>query len=475
MTEEQPPATEPEAPVTEKQPPADAKTPAKLSRGRVILVNALLGVTTVLLVIGIFAIWANRLLFNADNWSNTSTQLLQDPNIRSSTANYLVDQLYANVNVSQLLSNGLPPRLQPLAAPAAGALRNLAVQGAELALTRPRVQNLWAQANRAALLSFIAIVKGGKGPVGTKQGVVTLNLAQIVGNIASRLGLPPDIASKLPPSVANLTILKSNQLKFVQDAGNGIQGLALLLTILVPVLFALAIVLAPGRRRRTLMKVGFAGILAGVLVLLGRSILHSQVPGALTNDASLKPTIAAVITISTAILSDVAGACIVIGIPLILAGWFAGPSRVATSGRQVIAPFLREHAPESYGIALAVMALIFIWDPIPATGKPAGIIVLTLLAMLGVYVLRRQTETEFPDAQSGATAQRLRTRAETMRKHRRQGSGGDSSAASSSATSSSATSSSTIPDQLRQLAELRDRGEIDADEYQAAKSQLLRG
>ncbi len=44
------------------------------------------------------------------------------------------------------------------------------------------------------------------------------------------------------------------------------------------------------------------------------------------------------------------------------------------------------------------MALIFIWDPIPATGKAAGIIVFLALAYLGTYVLRHQTAEEFPDA-----------------------------------------------------------------------------
>ena len=49
------------------------------------------------------------------------------------------------------------------------------------------------------------------------------------------------------------------------------------------------------------------------------------------------------------------------------------------------------------------MALIFIWDPIPATGKPAGIIIFLALALLGTYLLRRQTAEEFP-AQPGAGA-----------------------------------------------------------------------
>ena len=50
------------------------------------------------------------------------------------------------------------------------------------------------------------------------------------------------------------------------------------------------------------------------------------------------------------------------------------------------------------------MVLIFIWNPIPATGKPAGIIVFLALALLGTYVLRRQTAEEFPEARSQTPA-----------------------------------------------------------------------
>ena len=168
------------------------------------------------------------------------------------------------MNVTGLIKQGLPTQLQALAAPAAGALRNAAVQGAELALSRPRVQQLWAQANRAADQTFIDIVNGRKGTVAVNQGVVSLDLASILDNIAARLGLPSDIASKLPPSVATLVIFKSNQLKYVQNGGKAIKGLALWLLIIVPLLYALALLLATGHRRRTLMTIGFAGILAGV-------------------------------------------------------------------------------------------------------------------------------------------------------------------------------------------------------------------
>jgi len=438
-----------------------AAAPARISRRRLIGVDVLIGVTTVLLVVAIFATWANRLLFSPDNWSKTSTQLLQDANVRSTTANYLVDELYANVNVAGLIKQGLPTQLQALAAPAAGALRNAAVQGAELALSRPRVQQLWAQANRAADQTFIDIVNGRKGTVAVNQGVVSLDLASILDNIASRLGLPSDIASKLPPSVANLVIFKSNQLKYVQNGGKAIKSLAFWLLVIVPLLYILALFLAKGHRRRTLMTIGFAGILAGVLVILARSVLQGQVVNSLTSDASLQVTIRHVYNISTAILKDVASGTIFIGILLVAAAWFAGPARPAHSSRQAIAPFLREQTAATYGIVLGLLVLLFIWDPIPATSKPIGILVFTVLALFGTYILIQQTALEFPEARSGAASQAVRTRVASMR-DRRQRSGG-----------SSAPAEPTTAEQLKQLADLRDRGAISPDEYQSAKEKLL--
>src|SRR5947209_18095396 len=92
-----------------EQAASDAPTPRRaISRRRLILVDALIALTTVLLAVAMFSVWANRLLLNPTNWSNTSTQLLEDPSIRSSTANYVVDQVYANVNVPGLIRSGLP-------------------------------------------------------------------------------------------------------------------------------------------------------------------------------------------------------------------------------------------------------------------------------------------------------------------------------------------------------------------------------
>jgi len=200
-------------------------------------------------------------------------------------------------------------------------------------------------------------------------------------------------------------------------------------------------------------------------VILGRSILQGQVVTALTDDASLQVTIKHVYNIATAILKDVAGAVVLIGIVLVAAAWFAGPARPAHATRRAIAPFLREQTVATYGIVLGILLLVFIWDPISATGKPLGILVFTLLALFGAYLLIQQTAVEFPEARSGATTHAIRTRVADMRESRQQRRHGNPGPGAESSTA----------DQLAKLADLQDRGAISPDEYQAAKSKLLDG
>src|SRR3954468_11377038 len=89
---------------------------------------------SVVAFLAILAIWVNRQLLNTDNWAKTSTELLQQEQIRTQLSSYLIDQLYANVDVAGQLAGVLPPRAQPLAGPAASGLRDLANQAANEAL-----------------------------------------------------------------------------------------------------------------------------------------------------------------------------------------------------------------------------------------------------------------------------------------------------------------------------------------------------
>jgi hypothetical protein len=431
-------------------------------------VNALIVLATLALVLGMFAIWADRLILNPDRWSHTSTQLLADPNVRAATSTYVVDQLYANVDVPGILRSGLPPRLDPLAGPLSGALHNAAVGVVGAALQRPVVQKLWMAANRNADQALVSVVTGNRGPVVVHNGAVKLDLATVVANVAAEIGVPKSVVAKLPPSVGDFTVVKSSQLSIVQTGGRALHGLALLFGILAPVLYALAVVLARGYRRRALMRVGGAILFAGVIVFLARTLLVNHLANAIVEDASLRPATTSVLSIMTGVLAEIAGACVLVGAVLWLAGWVAGPAREAVAVRRFVAPSLRNHPAMSFAVVLVVLGLIFIWEPIPATGNWWGILIFTVLALLGTEVLRRQTMAEFPPAATaGAALAAGGGSAPFWHRGRAAPDAGHQTAPQRQAEAS-------LAEQLERLAALRDDGAVSEEEYSAAKAALLR-
>ncbi len=436
-------------------------------RAHRIWVRVILALATLLAVLAIFAIWANRQLLNPDNWAKTSTALLQKSSIRAAVSGYLVDQLYANVNVPAQLKAGLPTQLEPLAGPLSGALHSVAEQGAERALAIPRVQSVWENANRAADQALVTIVNGGGSRVQINGGTVSLNLRQIVADLTERLGLPAGIAEKLPASVANLKVVTSRQLGLVRNGAKALHALALWLTIIVAALYGLAVFLATGHRRRTLMWVGLSLVFAGLLVLVGRKVGQGQLVSAITTDASIEPAANDAYSVATSLLVQVASASIIIGIPIIVSAWFAGPARWAVAGRRFWAPHLRERPSLAYWITAGLLALVFIWDPIAATGNPLTMLLFTILAFFGAHILRAQIAEEFPDAESVSMRAALGDYAHSM--------GEKISRARAVTAPAKGAYGPSKADELERLVALHDRGALTDEEYALAKRELLSG
>ena len=426
------------------------------TRANRIWVRVILGVATVLLVFAIFAVWANRQLMNPHNWARTSTALLQKQTVRTALSGYLVDQLYANINVPEQLRSGLPTRLEPLAGPLSGALHGVAEQGAERALASPQIQGVWEKANYAADQALVRVVDGGGSRVQLNGGTVSLNLHQVVADLAQDLGLPAGVADKLPPSVANLKVVTSSQLGLVRNLAKALHALALALTIIVFLLYVIAVGLARGHRRRTLMWVGWSLVFGGLLVLVGRKIGQGQLVSAITSDAAIEPAVSDSYSVATSLLVQVASSTIIVGVPVIVAAWIAGPARWAVALRRFLAPHLRERPALAYWATAALLALVFIWGPIPATRNPWEMLLFTILAFVGAHVLRDQIAEQFPDAQRAS----MRVALGEKIAHARAASSGGANPPSRAA-------------ELERLSALHERAAITDDEYAAAKRELL--
>jgi len=393
-------------------PPRGARPP---SRGGIWGIRIVLAIATILTIAGVFAIWANRQVLDSNNWAKTSTELLQNNAIRTAISGYLVQELYANVNVSAELSKALPPRLQPLAGPVAGGLENLAERGAYAFLGRPRVQSAWSTANKVTAQQFINIVEGNSKAVQLNGNAVFIDLRPILGKLTHALGLPSSLVAKLPPSAARLKVMTANQISAVRKVVKLVKGLAVILPLVALLLFALAVYLWRTRRRHALFIVGVDLVIAGAIVVIARNVAGHALVNALASTASIKPPAQAAWSIGTAMLSDIAQSSIIIGLAAMLAASLAGPRRPAVALRRAAAPWLRECRTVVYAAALAVLLLIVLWGPIPATRMPIPVLILIGLVWLGIEVIRRQTAVEFPDAQIGDTFAAIRRRGARLR------------------------------------------------------------
>jgi hypothetical protein len=373
-------------------------------------VVALLIVATLLTFVAIFSVWINRQALNTDNWVTTSDKVLQNKDVQAQLSIFLADQLFASVDVQAELQKSLPPRLQPLAGPASGALHQLAPQVAQRALATPQVQNLWSQANRAAHETLLKIVDGGGSTVSTNGGQVTLDLGSLVAQIGSQLGVNGAIASKIPPNAGQLTVLKSSQISTVQKIARAIRHLPIVLTLLVLLLYGLAVYLAGPRRRQALRSVGFGFIVAGALVLIVRDIAGGYIVDTLTNAESVRPAAQAVWSIGTSLLVTVASSALAFGILIVIGAWLAGPTRPAMALRREASPYLREHRGGAYAAAGVVWLALIGLAPIAAFRKPLGILLFAVLFAIGTEILRRQALREFPETQVGGLGERMRER-----------------------------------------------------------------
>ena len=371
------------------------RTAEQGSSGHPRVVAALLVVATLITFLAVFSIWVNRQALNTDNWVETSGKLLRNDEIRTQLSNYLADELFANVDVQGELEKTFPPRLAPLAGPAAGALHQLAPQVAERALATSQAENLWANANRTAHETLLKILNDEGSAVSTANGEVTLDLSSLVSDSGGQLGIAGKLASKVPPDAGRLTILKSDQLSMAQDASSLVRHLPIVLTLLALFLYGLAIYLAGPRRRQALRSVGFGFVVAGLLALLLRRLGEGSVTDALARTDAVKPAVEAVWEIGTSLLVTVAVSAITFGILVVIAAWIAGPTRLATNLRREAAPYLRESGT-TYGAVALVFLVLVLWAPVVAFQKPIGMILLAVLLVLGTEVLRRQTAAEFP-------------------------------------------------------------------------------
>jgi hypothetical protein len=425
----------------------------KGTEGHRILVPILVVLGAVCVLVSTVSVWIRDVALDPDSWADHSGQLLESENVRDALAVHIVDQAYASADVEARLEEALPERLKPLAGPASSQLRGVAYERASEALARPRVQELWRATNRAVNAQLLALIEGETERVQLSGDAVVLDVDQIVENVAGRIGVGEGATGAVQERVEPIVIMRSGQLSTVQTAVEALKALSFWPLILGLALWAGAVYLARGRRREAVRMIAVSLILLGILLLVVRRLGGNAIVDNLVQAESLKAAVADVWTVFTSLLADSAVAGIFVGAIALVGTWLAGPTRHATAVRHRLAPTFRDRPALPHLLLATALLLVLLWGPTGTPRRFISVLVVTVLAFVGLELLRRRTVREFPDAVRGET--RLPAWLP----------GRPSSGADAESTAQL--------ERLERLAALHERGALTDEEYAAEKTLVL--
>jgi Short C-terminal domain len=294
--------------------------------------------------------------------------------------------------------------------------------------------------------------------VSTSGGEVVLELRPLIVQVANQLGLGGDLADRLPPDVGNLKIIDSDELGLAQTIAQLIRGLALVTSLLALALFALAIYLSRGYRWITVLSIGVALIIVGIVVLIARELAGNVLVDQLASEGA-KPAAEATWSIGTSLLASIARSVILYGVFFLVAAWLASPHRSAVATRRALTPVLRDY-PVWVWSAFAVIGIVYLLTGVDSTRAILTRVILLALAGVAIYELRRSSIAEFPDAKMSELPNRIQARFSAMWRGRER---------------ARPEPEDRRLERLERLADLHERGVLDDEEFKSEKAALLSG
>jgi putative oligomerization/nucleic acid binding protein len=431
------------------------------------LVRLLVIAASFLAFLSIFTTWVDRQALNTDEWVNTSGRLLEDKAISDAVANYAVDQLFASVNVPKLLGQQLPHPVKRFSGPLASGLREFAIRAAGTALQTSRLQAVWRDANRAAHENLLAILENRSNAVSTTNGTVYLDLRPIVGQLASQIGIERQVSQNLPPDVARLQIVRSDQLGTAQTITQLVKGLALVFSLGTLALFGLAAYLAAGRRWLVVFGYGIGLIVSGIAALALRTVGATVVVNGLVHTDAVRTAAEHAYSIGTDLLSSIATTVIAYGVLFVIASYLASPAGGAVALRRTVAPSFRDRPAIVWSIFGGAVLMFLIASPPSSNRELFTTLALIAIAGIGLAALSSKTSHEFPDARSGEWRARVATRFRELSE------GGAQRMRTAIGDLGGRDEEDARLERLAKLGELKQKGLLTEEEFTAEKERLL--
>ena len=306
-------------------------------RQRVIASIALIVIASVLLPLAGVTVWVRNVVLDRSRYVETIAPLAKNQAVREAVARRVSTELAATLDVDKRAARALPQKARFLAAPIAAGAQLLVQTTALKILESPAFAQTWRLANQRAHDQIVSVLTGRHGTAVTNaDGTVVLNLRPLAVAVAKRLaalgvGVPKNVGvSRIN---ARFVLVDSKDLASVQDYAKLLDRLGWALPLLAVILYGLAVLAAPDRRKGVL-RVGIGITLAMVMSLFAYRFARTSYLDGLPSTVQSTAAAAAIFDTVTRFVHRGLQAMVVIGLLVVLCAWMLGPSRPAEALRR---------------------------------------------------------------------------------------------------------------------------------------------
>ena len=183
-----------------------------VSRTRIITARALTVLGLIFALLSLVAVYVRYELLDNNTFRGTAQRLVVNPAIQQQIQERAVETLFSNVDVAAELEKRLPEQQKGLAVPLAAALRGVSDRLVLQGLAQPTVQRLVVDSVVTSHRQLVRFLENRGTFTSVDNGVVQVDLRQVVRELTSQLGLSPSIADRIPASAAKVTVVKSDQI-----------------------------------------------------------------------------------------------------------------------------------------------------------------------------------------------------------------------------------------------------------------------
>lgn len=291
-------------------------------------------VAVVLVVLSIVVGWAETTLLDTDRFVSTLSPLPQDEAVAAALSTRMGEAVVEALAVEDSIADALPAELALVAVPITDAVGGLVASTAQGIIRSDAFATAWSTAMRAAH-SAVTVLVSGDGAVVAEEGTVAIDLDTIAEPVVSAVADRGfDIAALAGDdfTLGQIVLVESDALGWAQGAVRLLDALGWFTFLIAVAFIALAILVAPDRRRQTAI-LGFGASVGSVITLIVLRLSRRLTVGSSDDEVARSAGEAAWDLILRDLLSGL-WAAVFIGIVVGLLAWLAGPSDRAGTVRR---------------------------------------------------------------------------------------------------------------------------------------------